>query len=204
MYIYLFMYIYTAPHSNTLQHICNILHNTVTHCNTLQHTATHCITLQHAAAHCNTLQPIYLRPDAGLPLATSHFLSLSLSLSLSCSFSLSLSFALSCSFLLSPSYDPSVSDKHTHTHTTHTKCAPQKYQVRNTFMRLRFRPLTTLRMLQCVAVCCSVAVCYNVLQCVALCCSMSTFDYPLSVAVCCSVLQCVAVCCSVLYYVAVC
>ena len=50
-----------------------------------------------------------------------------------------------------------------------------------------------MRMLQCVAVCCSV------LQCVAVCCSVLQ-----CVAVCCSVLQCAAVCCSVLQYVAVC
>ena len=49
------------------------------------------------------------------------------------------------------------------------------------------------RVLQGVAVCCSV------LQCVAVCCSVLQ-----CVAVCCSVLQCVAVCCSVLQYVAVC
>ena len=50
------------------------------------------------------------------------------------------------------------------------------------------------RVLQCVAVCCSVlqcvAVCCSVLQCVAVCRSVSQ-----CVAVCCSVLQCVAVCC---------
>ena len=53
------------------------------------------------------------------------------------------------------------------------------------------------RVLQCVAVCCSVlqcvAVCCSVLQCVAVCCSVSQ-----CVAVCRSVLQCAAVCCSVL------
>ena len=79
-------------------------------------------------------------------------------------------------------------------------------------------------MLQCVAVCCSVAqkvnselqitstiwpiytyllqcvaVCCSVLQCVAVCCSAMQ-----CVAVCCSVMQCVAVCCSVLQCVAVC
>ena len=48
------------------------------------------------------------------------------------------------------------------------------------------------RVLQCVAVCCSV------LQCVAVSCSVLR-----CVAVCCSVLQCVAVCCSVLQCVAV-
>jgi len=67
-----------------------------------------------------------------------------------------------------------------------------------------------MRLLQCVAVRCSVlqcvAVCCSVLQCVAMCCSVLQ-----CVAVCClryvrprSVLQCVAVCCSVLQYVAVC
>ena len=66
------------------------------------------------------------------------------------------------------------------------------------------------RVLQCVAVCCSVlqcvavllqcvAVCYSVLQCVAVRCSVLQ-----CVAVCYSVLQCVAVCCSVLQCVAVC
>jgi len=54
-----------------------------------------------------------------------------------------------------------------------------------------------LRVLQCVAVCCSalqcVAVRCSVLQCVAVCCIVLQ-----CVAVCCSVLQCVAVCCSVL------
>jgi len=53
-----------------------------------------------------------------------------------------------------------------------------------------------MRVLQCVAVCCSV------LQCV-----VATFhgkETNESVAVCCSVLQCVAVCCSVLQCVAVC
>jgi len=41
----------------------------------------------------------------------------------------------------------------------------------------------SVRVLQCVAVCCSV------LQCVAVCCSVLQY-----VAVCCSMLQCVAVC----------
>ena len=49
------------------------------------------------------------------------------------------------------------------------------------------------RVLQCVAVCCSV------LQSDAVCCRVLQ-----SVAVCCSVLQCVAVCDSVLQCVAVC
>ena len=68
------------------------------------------------------------------------------------------------------------------------------------------------RLLQRVAVCCSV------LQCVAVCCSVFKGDYILRVrlhcvkhferllqcvAVCCSVLQCVAVCCSVLQCVLV-
>jgi len=60
-----------------------------------------------------------------------------------------------------------------------------------------------MRVLQCVAVCCSVlqcvAVCCSALQCVAVCCSV-----PQCVAVCYSVLQRVAVCCSVLPCVAVC
>jgi len=51
----------------------------------------------------------------------------------------------------------------------------------------------TIRVLQCVAVCCCV------LQCVAVCCSVLQ-----CVAVCCSVLQCVAVSYSVLQCVAVC
>ena len=64
---------------------------------------------------------------------------------------------------------------------------------------------------QCVVMCCSVAVCYNVLQCNAVWCSvlqrgavckMSSVVILMvklqCVAVCCSVLQCVAVCCSVL------
>jgi len=82
------------------------------------------------------------------------------------------------------------------------------------------------RVLQCVAVCCSVqtlrlqrppwtfllasslsscsavqcaAVCYSILQCVAVCCSVLVRLCPLA-----SVLQCVAVCCSVLQCVAVC
>jgi len=50
-----------------------------------------------------------------------------------------------------------------------------------------------LRVLQCVAACCSV------LQCVAVCCCVL-----LCVAVCCCVLLCFAVCCSVLSIVAVC
>jgi len=69
------------------------------------------------------------------------------------------------------------------------------------------------KLLQCVAVCCSV------LQCVAVCCSVlqcvsvlpvklvdeAHLDKMLQcVAVCCSVLQCVAVCCSVVQCVAVC
>ena len=53
------------------------------------------------------------------------------------------------------------------------------------------------RVLQCVAVCCSV------LQCVAVCCSVLQVAVYCSVlqpfAVCCSVLQCVAVRCSGLY-----
>ena len=57
-------------------------------------------------------------------------------------------------------------------------------------------------MLQCVAVYCSVlqcvAVCCSVLQCVAECCSVLP-----CVAVCYRVLQCVSVCCSVLQCVAV-
>ena len=73
-----------------------------------------------------------------------------------------------------------------------------------------------VRVVQCVAVCCSVlqfvAVCTLgntlqhtathfrfVLQFVAVCCRVLPF-----VAVCCSVLQCVVVCCSVLQCVAVC
>ena len=86
------------------------------------------------------------------------------------------------------------------------------------------------RMLQCVAVCCSVlqcvAVCCGVLHCVAVCCSVIqrwdtscvnvtaarncvvTFQVERSVlqcvAVCCDVVQCVAVYCSVLQCVAVC
>ena len=59
----------------------------------------------------------------------------------------------------------------------------------------------TVKVLQCVAVCCSVlqcvAMCCSVLQCVAVCCSVLQCD-----AVCCSALQCVAVCCSVLQCVA--
>ena len=79
----------------------------------------------------------------------------------------------------------------------------------------------TLRVLQFVAVCCSVlqcvecvAVCCSVLQCVAVCCSVlqcvacvccgCSAWYASSVAACCNVLQCVAVCCSVLQCVAVC
>jgi len=66
--------------------------------------------------------------------------------------------------------------------------------------------------LQCVAVCSSVAnlskvreICrgcaaaLSMLQCVAVCCGVLW-----CVVVCCSVLQCVAVCCSVLQCVAVC
>ena len=71
------------------------------------------------------------------------------------------------------------------------------------------------RVLQCVAVCCSVlqcvAVCCSALQCVAVCCVLRCVEVCCSVlqcvAVCCSVLsvlQCVAVCCSVLQCVAVC
>ena len=48
-----------------------------------------------------------------------------------------------------------------------------------------------VRVLQCVAVCCSVFC--SVLQCVAVCCSVLQ-----CVAVCCSVLRCVAEYCSVL------
>jgi len=51
--------LYTATHSNTLQHITthrNTLQHTVSHCNSLQHTASYCNTLQHTATHCNTLQ----------------------------------------------------------------------------------------------------------------------------------------------------
>ena len=78
--------------------------------------------------------------------------------------------------------------------------------------RLRVTPFCTLellarqrqpRVLQCVAVCCSVllcaAVCCSVLQCVAVCCCVL-----LCVAVCCSALLCVAGCCCVLQCVAVC
>ena len=58
------------------------------------------------------------------------------------------------------------------------------------------------RMLQCVAVCCSVLQCAAVrcsaLQCVAVCCSVLQ-----CVAVCCSALQCVAVRCTTLQHVAV-
>jgi len=61
--------------------------------------------------------------------------------------------------------------------------------------------------LQCIAVCCGVlqcdvmccSVCCSVLQCVAVCCGVLQCD-----VMCCSVLQCVAVCCSVLQCVAVC
>ena len=73
--------------------------------------------------------------------------------------------------------------------------------------------LVTIRVLQCVAVCCSVL---QLSQCVAVCCSVLIQDglslifqqcvasgSDSSVAVCCSVLQCVAVCCSVLQCVAV-
>ena len=61
-----------------------------------------------------------------------------------------------------------------------------------------------VRVLQCVAVCCSVlswkcvTVCCSVSQCVAVCCSVLQ-----CVVVCCSVLQCGAVRCSVLQCVAV-
>ena len=52
---------------------------------------------------------------------------------------------------------------------------------------------STLYVLQCVAVCCSVlqcvAVCCSVLQCVAVCCSVSQCE---QVAVSCDVSQCVA------------
>jgi len=54
---------------------------------------------------------------------------------------------------------------------------------------------TSCRVLQCVAVCCSVlqsvAVCCSVLQCAAVCCSVLQ-----SVVLCCNMFQCVAVCCS--------
>ena len=62
------------------------------------------------------------------------------------------------------------------------------------------------KLLQCVAMCCSVLQCAckgetecidKVLQCVTVCCNVMQ-----CVAVCCSVLQCVAVCCSVLQCVA--
>ena len=53
-----------------------------------------------------------------------------------------------------------------------------------------------VRVLQCVAVCCSVlqcvAVCCSVLQCAAVCCVLQC------VAVCCSVMKCAVVCCSTL------
>ena len=52
---------------------------------------------------------------------------------------------------------------------------------------LHYVAVCRMRVLQCVAVCCSV------LQCVAVCCSVLQ-----CVAVCRSVLQCVDVCCSVL------
>jgi len=65
------------------------------------------------------------------------------------------------------------------------------------------------RVLQCVAVCCSVAACFSVLQCVAVCCR-GYFKYSLYiaiwrvyVAVCCSLSQCASVCCNVLQCVAV-
>jgi len=68
----------------------------------------------------------------------------------------------------------------------------------------RVRQLTgSLRVLQCVTVCCSVlqaansqahSVCYSVLQCVAVCCRPPTHRLTPCVAVCCSVLQCVAGC----------
>ena len=64
--------------------------------------------------------------------------------------------------------------------------------------------------LHCVAVCCSmlqrVPLCRNVLQCVALSYSVMQFvaNVLQYVAVCCSELQCMAVCCSVLQCVAVC
>jgi len=52
--------------------------------------------------------------------------------------------------------------------------------------------------LQCVTVCCNIAVCCSVLQCAAVCCSVLQ-----CAAVCCSVLQCGAVCCRVFQSVAV-
>ena len=83
-----------------------------------------------------------------------------------------------------------------------------------------------VKLLQCVAACCSIALCCTALQCVAVCCIVlhciavccsvlqcvavssswfhrlvpNTFPSPVlqCVAVRCSVLQCVAVCCSVL------
>ena len=70
-----------------------------------------------------------------------------------------------------------------------------------------------VRVLQCVAVCCSVlrcvAVCWSVLQYVAVCRSMSQCVAVCRrmlqrVAMCCSVLQCVAVCRSMSQCVAVC
>jgi len=78
----------------------------------------------------------------------------------------------------------------------------------------RVRQLTgSLRVLQCVAVCCSVlqaansqahSVCCSVLQCVAVCCRLPTHRLTPCVTVCHSVLQCVAVCCRVWQCVAVC
>ena len=69
--------------------------------------------------------------------------------------------------------------------------------------------------LQCVAVCCSAAVCCSVLQRVGtilnktiVCCSVlqcvAVFSVLQCVEVCCSVLQRVAACCSVLRCVAAC
>ena len=68
--------------------------------------------------------------------------------------------------------------------------------------------LHSMRLLQCVVVCCSVlpcvAVCGSVLQCVAVCCILLPDSLHVRVGVCYSVLPCVAVCCSVLQCVIAC
>jgi len=96
---------------------------------------------------------------------------------------------------------------------THTRTRPNTHTLSLSLCRslLLFLSLPHIRLLSCVAVCCSV------LQCVAVCCSVlhccNAFSlYHTSVcsrvlqcvAVCCSVVQCGAVCCSVLQYVVVC
>jgi len=65
--------------------------------------------------------------------------------------------------------------------------------------------LHSMRLLQCVVVCCSVLPCVAVVwQCFAVCCGVLHFATGFTPCACWSVLQCVAVCCSVLQCVAVC